>query len=80
MLAAEHQAGDQAKYRGLSGALGKLEIRWRSSSAALGRLQTQQIMASATAQKDTGVTVHSLSKASASSQSTLIFALYILKT
>ncbi|CAL5229915.1 g13337 [Coccomyxa viridis] len=60
MLTAEQQAGSQAPQKGLTGALGKLEVRWRSSSAALGRLQTQQITASSAAQKDVALTLCSL--------------------
>ena len=63
MLSAEHPAGEQGTGQGLTGALGKLEIRWRSSSAALGRLQTQQIVASTAAPKDIGLTLHSLPQA-----------------
>ena len=50
LLSAEQSTGHPDRPRKLTGALGKLELRWRSSSAALGRLQTQQIMANAAAQ------------------------------
>lgn len=63
MLTVEHKASSQAVHKGLTGALGKLEVRWRSSSAALGRLQTQQIMASSAAQKDVALTLCSLPQA-----------------
>lgn len=44
----------------LSGALGKLEIRWRGNLGQLGRLQTQQIMANAANSKDVELLVISL--------------------
>lgn len=44
----------------LSGALGKLEIRWRGNLGQLGRLQTQQIMANAANSKDVELLVVSL--------------------
>ncbi|CAL8469310.1 g8851 [Coccomyxa elongata] len=44
----------------LSGALGKLEIRWRGNLGQLGRLQTQQIMANAANSKDVELLVTSL--------------------
>ena len=69
MLTAEQQAGSQATHKGLTGALGKLEVRWRSSTAALGRLQTQQIMASSAAQKDVALTLCSLPQARSQSLS-----------
>ena len=59
-LTAEQQAGSQAPQKALTGALGKLEVRWRSNSAAMGRLQTQQIMASSAAQKDIALSLCSL--------------------
>ena len=66
MLTPEHRAGGQASHKGLTGALGKLEVRWRSSSAALGRLQTQQIMANNATQKDVSLTLCSLPQACSS--------------
>lgn len=44
----------------LSGALGKLEIRWRGNLGQLGRLQTQQIMANAANSKDVELLVISV--------------------
>ena len=64
LLSAEQSTGHQDRPRKLTGALGKLELRWRSSSAALGRLQTQQIMANAAAQTDLSISLLSLPRAS----------------
>ena len=64
LLSVEQSTGHLERPRKLTGALGKLELRWRSSSAALGRLQTQQIMASAAAQTDLSVLLLSLPQAS----------------
>ena len=64
LLSAEQSTGHPDRPRKLTGALGKLELRWRSSSAALGRLQTQQIMANAAAQTDLSISLLSLPQAS----------------
>ncbi|EIE21700.1 DUF974-domain-containing protein [Coccomyxa subellipsoidea C-169] len=47
----------------LTGALGKMEIRWRGNLGKLGRLQTQQIMANAVNSKDVELLLTSLPQA-----------------
>jgi len=66
----QHRSTSLETGRTLVGALGKLEIRWRSNMGKLGRLQTQQIMANAANAKDVELLVTSVPEVRVIAQST----------